>query len=76
MVLREKMNPLGLQAARFVVAEEDGGGCRGVGQLKPLPGDDNNQLLELASLVVSPQCRGEGVGRWVPFSHSFCAETP
>jgi N-acetylglutamate synthase-like GNAT family acetyltransferase len=75
MVLREKMNPLGLQAARFVVAEDDGGGCQGrwlsgVGQLKPLPGGDS-ELLELASLVVAPQCRGQGVGRWGHFSNLF-----
>jgi hypothetical protein len=60
LVFREKMNPLGLDAARFVVAEDHSGVVSGVGQLKPLPGAG---LLELASLVVTSQHRGQGVGR-------------
>ena len=84
-VLRESMNPLGLDPTRFVVAVDDarGGEIVGFGQLKPWetlsdrPKDDvvgqlvrlmnltpnwSGELLELASLVVTKERRGRGVG--------------
>jgi N-acetylglutamate synthase-like GNAT family acetyltransferase len=84
-VLRESMNPLGLDPTRFVVAVDDarGGEIVGFGQLKPWetlsdrPKDDvvgqlvrlmnltpnwSGELLELASLVVTKERRGGGVG--------------
>lgn len=58
MVLGEKLNPTGLDPARFTVAERTtaDGSSRivGVGQLKPLSG---GAALELASLVVAPEER-------------------
>ena len=84
-VLRESMNPLGLDPTRFVVAVDDarGGEIVGFGQLKPWetlsdrPKDDvvgqlvrlmnltpnwSGELLDLASLVVTKERRGRGVG--------------
>ena len=84
-VLRESMNPLGLDPTRFVVAVDDArdGAIVGFGQLKPWetlsdrPKDDvvgqvvrllnltpnwSGELLELASLVVTKEWRGRGVG--------------
>ncbi len=58
MVLAEKLNPTGLDPARFTVAERtaaDGSNrIVGVGQLKPL---SDGAALELASLVVAPKER-------------------
>ena len=57
-VLRESMNPLFLQAERFIVACEAGSEkLLGFGQLRPLSG-----AWELASLVVQPEARGQGIG--------------
>ena len=84
-VLRESMNPLGLDPTRFVVAVDDvhDDEIVGFGQLKPWetlsdrPKDDvvgqvvrlvnltpnwSGELLELASLVVTKEWRGRGVG--------------
>lgn len=62
LVLAERMNPLGLDPARFLVA--DGGGGDGellaIGQLKPLAGGGG--AVEVASLVTAPAARGAGVG--------------
>lgn len=52
-----QINPLGLDWRRFVVAEE-GGQVIGVGQVKP-HGDGS---LELASIAVIAERRGQGVG--------------
>lgn len=58
LVLQEKLNPTGLDPARFTVAERQAadGSTRvvGIGQLKPLSGDT---ALELSSLVVLPEER-------------------
>ena len=58
-VLRESMNPLFLQPERFVVASDAADEQRvlGFGQLRPLSG-----AWELASLVVEPEARGQGLG--------------
>lgn len=64
-VLREKMNPLGLDVTRFVIAESSGGEISGFGQLAPLDGSasSGSQRLELKSLIVEPEHRNEGVGK-------------
>lgn len=53
------INPTGLDWRRFVVAANDRGEMVGCGQLKPHGAD----ILELASLAVYPQYRGQGVAR-------------
>lgn len=64
-LLREKMNPLSLVAARFRVAEGDDKSLLGFGQLAPLGGgvSEGPQPLELRSLVVQPGHRGVGLGK-------------
>ncbi len=74
LVLAERLNPLGLDAARTLVAVAgDGGGSYlGSGQLSPLqraPWQQQQQqqqgggpAFELRSLVVVPESRGKGVG--------------
>ncbi len=47
-----------LRADQFVVAEADGGGIVGCGRLKPYRG-----CVELASLAIAEEWRGQGVGR-------------
>ena len=58
-VLRESMNPLFLQPEQFIVASDamDEQRVLGFGQLRPLSG-----AWELASLVVEPEARGQGLG--------------
>ena len=53
------MNPLGLNAARFIVAEGGGNDLIGFGQLAPLGGGDASgpQRLELKSLIIEPEYR-------------------
>lgn len=59
LVLEERMNPLGIDQQRIVVAEcPSSGGFMGMGQLVPIgPG-----ASEIRSLVVAQQHRGKGVG--------------
>jgi len=78
-VLREGMNPLGLDPARFIVAEDAATrDVLGFGQLKPwetlsdregavvrrlgLAPNWDGDLVELASVVVTPSARRRGVG--------------
>lgn len=53
------INPMGLDWKRFVVASNDRDEMIGCGQLKPHGAD----ILELASLAVYPEYRGQGVAR-------------
>ena len=53
------INPLGLKWERFTVAETPAGEVAGFVQLKPR----RNDVVELASLVVSEAWRGKGVAR-------------
>ena len=59
-IVREKMNPLFLSPERFVVAtpSAESKEVLGFGQLRPAPG----VAWELASLVVEPEHRGQGIG--------------
>ena len=61
LVLAERMNPLGLDPARFLVADDggnSGNALLAIGQVKHLGGND----YEIASLVTAPAARGAGVG--------------
>mmetsp|Transcript_3023 Transcript_3023/g.5122 ORF Transcript_3023/g.5122 Transcript_3023/m.5122 type:complete len:244 (+) Transcript_3023:241-972(+) len=82
LVFTEKMNPLGLEPSRFVVAEDvNTGAIKGVGQLKEWPclyrkqdwrgqvvralnlkPNWKGELFELASLVITVDSRGTGLG--------------
>ena len=53
------INPIGLDWRRFVVAVNDRDEMIGCGQLKPHGAD----ILELASIAVCPEHRGQGVAR-------------
>ena len=53
------LNPVGLDWKRFIVAINDRDQVMGIGQLKPHGPD----ILELASIAVLPEYRGQGVAR-------------
>ena len=55
------INPTGLDWRRFLVAVTPEGQIIGCGQLKP----HGRDLLELASIAVLPDHRGEGIARMV-----------
>ncbi len=57
LVRLARLNPLGLNWRRFVIVEE-AGQVIGIGQIKP----HRDGSRELASLVVLPDRRGQGVG--------------
>ena len=59
-MLRMKMNPLGINHERFLVATDSGGATLGFGQIRNL--GDRGDLFELASLYVQEDERGRGVG--------------
>ena len=53
------INPMGLDWKRFVVAVDDREEILGVGQIKP----HGTEILELASIAVYPEHRGQGIAR-------------
>lgn len=53
------INPMGLDWRRFIVAVDSSDQVIGTGQIKPHGSD----VLELASIAVSPDHRGEGIAR-------------
>lgn len=53
------INPMGLDWKRFVVAANDRDEMIGCGQIKP----HGQDVLELASIAVYPEYRGQGVAR-------------
>ena len=53
------INPMGLDWKHFIVAVNDREEILGIGQLKP----HGAEVLELASIAVSPEHRGNGVAR-------------
>jgi len=59
LIRQVRINPTGLDWRRFTLAVDERGEMIGCGQLKPVPGG----LTELASLVVSPAFRRQGVAR-------------
>ncbi len=61
LVHAARINPMGLDWRRFVVAVTQDGVVIGCGQVKP----HRDGSLELASLVVTPEWRGQGVARAV-----------
>lgn len=58
MVHAARLNPLGLDWRRFFVAVDESGEVVACVQEKP-----HGRVRELASLVVAPDRRGEGIGR-------------
>ncbi len=69
LVRDARLNPLGLDWRRFVIAEETGQ-VIAIGQIKP----HRDGSRELASLVVLPNRRGQGVGSLL--IRSLLAEQP
>ena len=61
LVRAARLNPLGLDWRRFVVALDENGAVVGCGQVKP----HRDGSWELASIVVAPAWRGRGVARAV-----------
>ena len=59
LIFSERLNPLGINWRRFVLAVDEAGAIVGCAQVKP-HGDGTR---ELASLVVVPSWRGRGVSR-------------
>ena len=59
MVREARLNPLGLEWRRFIVAMDDDGKIIGCGQVK----SHNDGSTELASLVVRRPFRGMGIAR-------------
>jgi len=55
------INPMGLDWRRFVVAVDAGDQVLGTGQLKP----HGKEILELSSIAVVPEQRGNGIARAV-----------
>lgn len=60
LVLTAGLNPFGLDWEHFLMVESAGGEVIGCGQLKP---HENGRVVELASLVVEEDWRGQGIGR-------------
>jgi amino-acid N-acetyltransferase len=59
LVRAARINPLGLDWQRFVVAIDENGVVIGCGQIKP----HRDGSWELASIVVAPAWQGQGVAR-------------
>ena len=53
------INPMGVDWKRFVVAVNPQDDVIGIGQLKP----HGKEVLELASIAVDPEYRGQGIAR-------------
>ena len=52
-----RMNPLGLPADRFIIAEDAEGQVMGFGQLQQQPNAERVQFLELRTLIVTDAAR-------------------
>lgn len=61
LIRRVRINPLGLDWRRFLVAVDEQGKLTGCGQIKP----HADGSRELASIAVEPAARGEGIARAV-----------
>jgi N-acetylglutamate synthase-like GNAT family acetyltransferase len=61
MVRSARINPTGLDWHRFIVAVSPDGRVVGCGQIKP----HSDGSRELASIVVEPDFRGQGIARLV-----------
>jgi len=72
LVRSERLNPLGLNWRRFLIAEDSGGRMLGCVQVKTHGGG----AKELASLVVVPAWRGRGVARALVEHLQQCSNSP
>ena len=59
LILSVGINPTGLDWKRFVVVVDDADNMIGCGQLKP----HGQDVLEMASIAVYPEHRGQGIAR-------------
>lgn len=59
LIHRVGINPMSLDWRRFIVAVDEGDRVVGTGQIKP----HGAEILELASIAVHPDRRGEGIAR-------------
>lgn len=57
IIRQSRLNPMGLNWQRFIIAETAEGQFAGCGQIKPHSGG----ILELASIAVAENCREQGV---------------
>ena len=61
LVRKERLNPIRLNWKRFIIAVEPGGRVIGCSQIKP----QKVNCYELASLVIHPDFRGQGIARMI-----------
>lgn len=61
LVRTARINPVGLDWRRFIVAVTPMDGVIGCGQIKPHRETNGSTCLELASIAVEPSWRGQGV---------------
>jgi len=61
LINRAKINPMGLDWRRFLVAVAPEGKLIGCGQIKP----HGEEIRELASIAVEPEYRGNGLARLI-----------
>jgi len=61
LIRKERLNPIRLRWKRFIVAVESGGRVIGCSQIKP----QRVNCYELASLVIHPDFRGQGIARMI-----------
>ena len=65
LIRSARINPLGLDWQRFLVAVDSEDRLIGCGQVKYHHGRGGKTSLELASIVVNPSWRGQGVARTI-----------
>ncbi len=71
LIYAARINPLGLDWRRFVLAVDEGGAPIGCGQVKT----HRDGSRELASIAVQPAWRGQGVARAI-IQHLLAAHPP
>ncbi|GMH35175.1 hypothetical protein BSKO_03043 [Bryopsis sp. KO-2023] len=62
MIWAERMNPLGLDHNRFLVAVGDDGDLLGFAQVEAKPSEEKKEYVEFRTLIVKDQARGDGLG--------------
>ncbi len=72
LIFSERLNPMGINWRRFVLAVDDAGAIVGCAQVK----SHGDGTRELASLVVVPSWRGRGLSRRLIETLQAAAEPP